>query len=135
MAVPDEWLYEYAVVRYVPRADRGEYINIGLLMLNKRQKWMKGRIYIDEFKTKSFFPNVDIDILKKQSSLFERQDVPEKEIPIEEKYRWLTAEKSAVIRVSPSHPGIICVSNEDKEKDYKEIMEKEFNRLFKDLVL
>lgn len=134
MEIPDEWLYEYAIVRYVPRADRGEFINIGLLMMNKRKKWMKGKIFLDEIRLKNFFPLVNIDKLKSQCKLFEKQDVPSGNIPIEEKYRWLTAEKSATIRISPSHPGIVNIKNFSDMED-KDVLLKEFERLFHELVL
>ena len=133
MEAPDKWLYEYSVVKYVPRPERGECINIGLVMLNKRLKWMKGRILLDASKLAAFNPNVDLKMLEKQSLLFEKTDVPSADLPIEEKYRWLTAVKSAAIRVSPSHPGIACT--EEKEgKPYETVMEEEFGRLFSLLI-
>lgn len=149
MNIPDEWLYEYSIIRYVPRPDRGESLNIGLLMMNKRRKWIKGKIYIDDDRTKNFYPLVDLHGLKVQCKLFEKNDVPSKNLPVEEKYRWLSAEKSAVIRVSPSHPGIVrreifdIATNIENIKDderiethsAEKIMESEFNRLFKELIL
>lgn len=40
-------LYEYAVIRYVPRVEREEFINIGLVMMCKHAKWIKARLHID----------------------------------------------------------------------------------------
>ena len=134
MNSPDNLLYEYAVVRYVPRVDREEFINIGLLMLCKRQKWMKGEINLDFKRLEAFDSRVDMERLIIQASLFERRDVPESDLPIEEKYRWLTAVKSAVLQVSSSHPGFINKEINDK-KEAVEILEKEFNRLYRELVL
>ena len=134
MVIPDDWLYEYAIVRFVPRADRGEFINIGLIMMNKRKKWMEAKIHLDEKRLQTFFPKVDLKSLEMQCRLFERRDVPASDLPIEEKYRWLTAEKSAVIRVSSSHPGIVFPRTQ-KELIPEEIMRNEFERLFNDLVL
>ena len=132
MAAPDDLLYEYAVIRYVPRVDREEFVNIGLIMMNKRHKWMKALVIIDEERIKAFYPKADLECLKKQSSLFEMKNVPSSELPVEEKYRWLTAVKSACLQVSPSHPGLLpCV----KFVDINLAMEEEFNRLFTSLVL
>lgn len=133
MEAPDKWLYEYAIVRFVPRIDRGEYINIGLVMMCKRQKWMKGKIFLDEARIHGFFPKVEIDTLRNQVCLFEKKDIPSNDLPVEEKYRWLTAAKSAILQTSPSHPGIIL--NCDKEFSDSQILDKEFDRLFKELVL
>lgn len=132
MASPDDKLYEYAVIRYVPRVDREEFVNIGLIMMNKRKKWLKALVLLDEERIKAFFPGADIDCLKNQSKLFEKRDVPAKDIPIEEKYRWLTAVKSACLQVSPSHPGLLPA---DTDNDISKALEEEFNRLFVSLVL
>lgn len=133
MAPPDNLLYEYALIRYVPRIDREEFVNIGMIMLNKRNKWMKARIIIDEERIRALFPKADINCLRTQSRLFEDKDVPGKDLPIEEKYRWLTAAKSACLQVSPSHPGLILNAETTDKPD--DLMEKEFSRLFNSLIL
>lgn len=141
MAAPDDLLYEYAVIRYVPRIDREEFINIGLIMMNKRHRWLKALVLIDEDRLKALYAGADTECLRRQSTLFEMHDVPGKDMPAEEKYRWLTAVKSACLQVSPSHPGILMPSptyGQDPEFSHPEIekmMEDEFNRLFSHLVL
>lgn len=126
MEVPDYNLYEYALVRYVPRVDREEFVNIGLVMMLKRRKWLKSLILIDPERIEALYPKSNLECLEQQCKVFEKADVPFKDIPVEEKYRWLTAVKSACIQVSPSHPGIL--------KD-NQTPEEEFNRLMHDLVL
>lgn len=132
MEALDKWLYEYSLVRYVPRPDRGEFINIGLIMLCKRQKWLFGKILLNPDKIKALNPDANLEFLKNQTSLFLRTDIPQKDIPVEEKYRWLAAEKSASIRVSPSHPGLIPTQKNGSEDS--SVLEAEFNRLFSLLV-
>ena len=126
MEIPDERLYEYAVVRYVPRVDREEFINIGLLMMCKRRRWLRGEVILDASRLEAFDRNVNIECLRSQASVFTRDDVPSKDIPVEERYRWLAAVKSAVLQVSPSHPGMLAPEMG---------LDGEFERLFKDLVL
>lgn len=135
MTPPDNMLYEYAVVRYVPRVDREEFMNIGLIMMCKRRKWLKGRVEIDEMRVKAFDPQADTARLESQASMFMRQDVPDASFSVEEKYRWLSAVKSAVLQVSPSHPGI-AVTDDCNEDSGNAIcrLEEEFGRLFDDLV-
>ena len=141
MGAPDELLYEYAVIRFVPRVDRQEFINIGLVMMSKRNKWMKALVLYDEERIKALFPGTDLDCLKKQAKLFEKQEVPEANLPVEEKYRWLTAVKSACLQVSPSHPGLLQASPQQTYPasndgiSLPELMEKEFFRLFHSLIL
>ena len=132
MAAPDDILYEYAVIRYVPRVDREEFVNIGLVMMNKRHKWLKALVILDDNRIKALYPDADIECLKNQSRLFEMKNVPAKDIPVEEKYRWLTAVKSACLQVSPSHPGLLTFQG---NTDIPTAMEEEFTRLFTSLIL
>ena len=133
MAAPDDFLYEYAVIRFVPRVDREEFVNIGLVMMNKRHRWLKARVELDEKRLRALCPNVNMDVLSRQSALFEKNDVPARDLPVEERYRWLTAVKSACLQVSPSHPGIVFPDG-SKVDSVAASMEREFERLFADLV-
>lgn len=120
---PDANLYEYAVIRYVPRVEREEFINIGLIMMCKRRRWLRCEILIDEPRIRALSPSADIPLLRRQAELFTRRDVPEPYLPVEETYRWLTAAKSAILQTSPSHPGISS-----------DLMETTFARLLRELV-
>ena len=143
MGIPDERLYEYAVVRYVPRVDREEFVNIGLIMMSKRRRWLRGEIRLDENRLRGFDPKVNLEALRQQASLFSRDDVPSRSLPVEERYRWLAAVKSAVLQVSPSHPGVLaedrdgnCAMEGDGAytREYYDL-NCEFERLLGDLVL
>lgn len=106
LSAPDANLYEYAVIRYVPKVEREEFVNIGLIMMCKRRRWLRSEIVIDEERIRSLCPTADIATLRRQVALFSRRDVPEPGLPVEETYRWLTAAKSAILQTSASHPGI-----------------------------
>ena len=134
MAIPDERLYEYAVVRYVPRVDREEFVNIGLLMMCKRRRWLKGEVWLDEGRLRAFDPGINIDTLRTQASLFMRDDVPSRGLPVEERFRWLTAVKSAVLQVSPSHPGLLVSAPASAAPVSSDDLDSEFKRLFRSLV-
>ncbi len=123
ICAPDANLYEYAVIRYVPRVEREEFINIGLIMMCKRRRWLRCEILIDEPRIRSLYPTADIVLLRRQAALFRRTDVPCRDLPVEETYRWLTAAKSAILQTSPSHPGIS-----------HDPMDTTFTRLLKELV-
>lgn len=112
-SVPDYNLYEYSIVRYVPRIDRGEFINIGVIMMCKRRRWLRCRLKINKSRILAFAPDADLKRLEQQIEIFNSKDVPFPGLPVEETYRWLTAVKSAVIQTSPSHPGLATSSLED----------------------
>lgn len=120
----DANLYEYAVIRYVPRIEREEFMNVGLIMMCKRRRWLKTQLEIDESRIKALCPLADVELLRRQAQLFTHRDVPARDLPVEETYRWLTAAKSAILQTSPSHPGIAL-----------DTLEETFARLFSELVL
>lgn len=70
MGIPDEQLYEYALVRYVPRVDRDEFINIGLIMMSKRRRLLKGKIRLEEARLRAFNPKINIESLRNISRLY-----------------------------------------------------------------
>ncbi len=121
--------YEYAVVRYVPRVEREEFINVGLAMMCKRRRWIKVAICIPEGKLCAMCPDTDKDILERQLQSFieiaegKREAGPVAQYPVEERFRWISAVKSSVIQTSRPHPGL-C-----------EDLDATFARLFEELVL
>ena len=122
----DALLYEYAVVRYVPRVEREEFVNIGLLMMCKRRRWLQSQFSIDQERLRAFDPDVDIDALRQQICMFSRA-LPD--LPAEERFRWLTAVKSSVLQTSRPHPGLV-----ENDGEPLELLQATFTRLFARLV-
>lgn len=140
----DKIIYEYCTLRYVADIEREEFINIGLMMMSKRQRWMRCTLHIDLERITALFPMADLNRLRIQSSIFTREDVPFPDISVEERYRWLAAVKSAIIQTSPSHPGIIPISSVSNTSDSGrpvsrdealKLLNQKFEELFRRLVL
>ncbi len=123
---PGMHLYEYAVVRYMPRVEREEFVNVGLIMMCKRRRWIRVRISPDRGRMLALCPDVDREAVDRQLEAFGR--VAEGSAPYtadletHERFRWLTAVRSACITTSRPHPGI-C-----------ENLEETFDRLYAELV-
>lgn len=100
-------IYEYCVLRYVADIEREEFVNVGLMMMSKKQRWLSCDLHIDEERIAAMFPQADIARLRQQLAVFTRLDVPAADMTVEERYRWMAAVKSAIIQTSPSHPGIL----------------------------
>ncbi|MDE6637226.1 MAG: DUF3037 domain-containing protein [Muribaculaceae bacterium] len=121
--------YEYAVVRYVPRVEREEFINVGLAMMCKRRRWIRVQILLSEEKIRAIQKDADLKALGWQLQAFvdiadgKRAAGPVAEYPVEERFRWISAVKSSVIQTSRPHPGV-CENLDDT-----------FSRLFEELVL
>ena len=72
----DNNLYEYAVIRYVPRVEREEFINIGLIMMCKRRRWLHAELRINNQKILAISPSADLDLLNRQAELFMKKKIP-----------------------------------------------------------
>lgn len=126
----EKFIYEYCLLRYVPDLERGEFINIGLLMMCKRMRWLRSDIIINSARILSFCNRADLKRLEQQCTVFKMADVPSPNLPVEEKFRWMASVKSAIIQTSPTHPGIIY-----SEMNYAlDELESKFNELFSKLV-
>lgn len=127
--VSNDKLYEYAVLRYVPRVEREEFINIGLLMMCKKERWCRARIEVNEQRLAAIrATHESAEILHQAQTFIHIADAnpeagPMAHLPAEERFRWLTAVKSSALQTSRPHPGIA------------ENLDETFDRLFNELVL
>lgn len=107
----DNHLYEYAVIRVVPRVDREEFVNTGIVLFCKRQKYIKVLYRIDVKRLECFSVDLDFDQLASNLRAFECIALGQKEggriaqLDVPERFRWLTAVRSSVIQTSKTHPG------------------------------
>ena len=121
-------LYEYAVLRVVPKVEREEFINIGLLVFCKRQKYLRIEYHIFNEKIKSICSEFDINQLKENVESFvkigkgEKNAGPIATFEIDERFRWLTAVKSSSIQTSRPHSGFSTNLDETFEKLYSELV-------------
>ncbi|MCM1110635.1 MAG: DUF3037 domain-containing protein [Clostridium sp.] len=108
----DDNLYEYAVLRYVPDIERGEFINVGLAMMSKRRRWIRLRYGLDPARLAAIGGELTLEQISRQLDGFRAvaegasEAGPIAGYPVEERFRWLTAAKSCVLQTSPVHPGL-----------------------------
>lgn len=124
----EDKIYEYAVIRLVPKVEREEFFNIGLIMFSKREKFIRVEFYLCPYKFKLIKSKLDYDDIIKNLESFKniaegkKNGGPIATLDIPDRFRWLTAVRSAVVQTSRPHPG--------KSKD----LEKTFGKLFEELV-
>ena len=108
----DRHLYEYAVIRVVPRVEREEFINAGVIIFCKRQKFIRVLFSINEARLLMLYPRLDTGQLQLNLESFERiargarDGGPIAQLELAERFRWLTAIRSSVIQTSRPHPGL-----------------------------
>ena len=125
----DKHLYEYAIIRVVPRVEREEFINAGVILFCKRQRFIKVLYTVNESKLLALCPDFDAQQLALNLESFERiargakNGGPIALFEAAERFRWLTAIRSSVIQTSRPHPG------------FSDNLEDTADRLFQNIVL
>lgn len=105
-------LYEYAVVRVVPRVEREEFINVGVVLCANKSDFIDCKIRLDETRLLALDPETDIELIRANLQSFEKVCCGQKDggniatFDIASRFRWLTAVRSSVIQTSRPHPGI-----------------------------
>ncbi|HEY1623229.1 MAG TPA: DUF3037 domain-containing protein [Streptosporangiaceae bacterium] len=101
-------VFEYAVVRVVPRVERGETINAGVIVYAKAFRYLCARIELDEGRLRALDPDADIAAVRNALTAFERACTsgPLAERPLGERFRWLTAPRSTIVQPGPVHTGL-----------------------------
>lgn len=124
----EDKIYEYAVIRLVPKVEREEFFNIGLVMFSKKEKFIRVEFYLCPDKFKLMHSKLDYDDIIQNLESFQKIASGDKGggpialLDIPERFRWLTAVRSAVVQTSRPHPG--------KSKD----LNITFGKLFEELV-
>jgi len=119
-------LYEYAVIRVLPRVEREEFINVGVILFSKKAKFIKLLYTLDENKLNCFSTELDIESLRSTLDVFEKIAHGEKDggaiaqMDIPERFRWLTAVRSSCVQTSRPHPGF----SGDLDKTTERIMQE-----------
>lgn len=108
----DKVTYEYAVIRLVPKVEREEFLNIGVILFSKRKKYLGIRFQINEKRITAFSPETDVDLIRKYVEAWEQICKGEPDggaigkFEISSRFRWLTAARSTIIQSSKTHPGL-----------------------------
>jgi hypothetical protein len=124
----EKHLFEYAVIRVVPRVEREEFLNIGVILYCSSLQYLKTKFQLDEERLKVFVRDIDIIELKKRLQAFEKICAGDKEggpiakLPLASRFRWLTAARSTVVQTSPVHPGFCTDASETLIKLYEQLV-------------
>ena len=119
--------FDYAVIRLVPRVEREEFFNVGVILSCPQQKFLEARIFLDEQKLKCFAPALEPETIRHYLAIIPKICAGAKEAGIigslsqRERFYWLTAARSTIIQAAPVHTGF-C-------KDGREMLEHLFEKM------
>ncbi len=108
----DKLVYEYAIIRVVPKVEREEFINVGLILFCKRKRYLRFAYVIHEQKIKSLCSEFDLEQVQENLESFvkicdgAKNGGPIAQLEVDERFRWITAIKSSSIQSSRPHPGL-----------------------------
>lgn len=103
--------YDYAVIRVVPRVERGEQINVGVILSCVDADFLEARIELDESRLRALDPTADVDAVRANLALIEtvcrggEAAGPIGELPPRGRFRWLVSPRSTIVQMSPVHTG------------------------------
>lgn len=105
-------LFEYAVIRIVPRPEREEFVNVGVMLYCPDKKFLGMRAHLPESKLLALDPNLILEEVRKHLQAFEEiccgknPDSPIAQLDNASRFRWLTATRSTIMQTSKVHPGL-----------------------------
>jgi Protein of unknown function (DUF3037) len=110
----EKHLFEYAVIRVMPRVEREEFLNVGVILYCQPQNFLKAAWEIDERRLGAFVRGDAIPEIREHLFAVERickggeNAGPIGRLPAGERFRWLTAPRSTIVQASPVHTGL-CI--------------------------
>lgn len=107
----EKQLFEYAVIRVVPRVDREEFLNVGVVLYCPRHKYLELIYTLDTARLRAFAPGLDIEEVQGHLHAFAEvvrggiAGGPIGQLDAASRFRWLTAQRSTILQTSRVHPG------------------------------
>jgi hypothetical protein len=104
--------FDYAIVRVVPRVERQEFINAGVVAFCLEKKYLGARIRLDEQRLKALWPDADVALIRDHLAAVERVCAgdpaagPIAALSQRERFHWLVSARSTIIQTSPVHSGM-----------------------------
>jgi hypothetical protein len=105
-------VFEYALVRAVPRQERGEFVNVGVVVYSAPLDFLGARTHVDERRLRALDPRLDVELLERSLAHWcascdgAPEAGPVSRTSRGQRFRWLTAPRSTIVQTSPTHTGL-----------------------------
>lgn len=110
--MPTPSSFDYAVLRIVPRVDREEFLNAGVIVFCLQRGFLEARVCLPEQRLRAFWPDLDLSLVQSHLDAFARiargdpAGGPIAQLSLRERFHWLVSPRSTIIQVSPVHSGL-----------------------------
>lgn len=124
----EKQLFEYAIIRVVPRVEREEFINVGVILYCASKNFLHTKYELNKERLTALSNELDLKEIEERLKAFERICKGGKdggtigELPLASRFRWLTAARSTVVQTSPVHPGLCDKPEETIKKLYDQLV-------------
>jgi len=124
--VPALSSFDYAVLRVVPRVEREEFVNAGVLLFCLERDFLQARVEVNEPRLRALWPETDVELVRQHLEAIPKicagsaDGGPIARLSLRERFHWLVAPRSTIIQVSPVHSGL-C---ESPERTLEELFEQ-----------
>ena len=121
-------LFEYAVIRIMPRVEREEFMNVGVIVYCSKQKFLQALYCPNTERLEAFCKETDVQEIQNNLDAIGRickgasGSGPIAKLEIAARFRWLTATRSTVVQTSKVHPGLCTNPNETLLKLYNKLV-------------
>jgi hypothetical protein len=123
--VQDQFIFDYAVIRVVPKVEREEFINVGVILSCHDKDFLEADFHINEEKLKALDPDIDLETVKSHLNAIKEICAGGigagglGKLSKRERFHWLTSPRSTIIQTSPVHSGY-CKDPAEKLKQLLE---------------
>lgn len=120
--------FDYAILRLVPKVERQEFLNIGVILYCRAQQFLDMRYLLDSGRLNAFSLACDIAEAESYLQAFRLICLGKTDggaialLPLAERFRWLTAARSTIIQTSPVHSGLCIDAKMTLEKTYQDFV-------------
>lgn len=121
----DRSTFEYAIIRVVPKVEREEFFNVGVILFSKHKKFLGIKYLVDEVKLKAFSTEIELETINNYLKAWQQICDGEPSggkigtLELSDRFRWLTACRSTIIQSSKTHPGLSDNPQADLEDIFK----------------
>ncbi len=121
-------LFEYAVIRVVPRVEREEFLNVGVILYARDKQFLKAQFLLDKKKLTALAKDVDSSEIEEHLVALEKISAglpgsgPIGELDPASRFRWLTATRSTIVQPSKVHPGFCADPDIALKKLFSELV-------------
>jgi len=125
--------FDYAILRVVPRVEREEFVNVGVIVFCLENRLLQAKVHVDETRLRALWPTLDVETVRQHVNAVMRICAGDEtagaiaSLPLRERFHWLVSPRSAMMQTSPVHTGI-CTDEDGRSGELVE-------RLFRQLVL